>query len=374
MDQHILIPKGGIMKILALNSSPRGDGQSKTGIMLNSLVEGMREAGAEVEVVSLSKKTIKPCAGCFSCWTKTPGKCIYKDDMTRELFPRWLKSDLVVYASPLYHYTVNSGMKAFIERTLPVFEPFFIPSEGRTYHPLRSRAPKVAMLSVAGFPEDSVFDPLSSWVNYIFGSNSVYKNTLVAEIYRPMSEALTVPYYKDIAKDVLSATQAAGQELVASLSISKETMAKITQPMASSPEKFLELGNLMWKTCIAEGVTPKAFDDKGLVPRADSARSFLALMQVAFNADAAGATDARLQFNFSGEIEDACYLSIHKGTITGAIGTVDQADLTVNAPFEIWMDIMTKKADGQQLFMEQKYTVEGDLALLMQMDHLFGQK
>ena len=359
---------------MALNSSPRGDGQSKTAIMLNSLVEGMREAGAEVEVVSLSKKTIKPCAGCFSCWTKTPGKCIYKDDMTRELFPRWLKSDLVVYASPLYHYTVNSEMKAFIERTLPVFEPFFIPSEGRTYHPLRSRAPKVAMLSVAGFPEDSVFDPLSSWVNYIFGSNSVYKNTLVAEIYRPMSEALTVPYYKDIAKDVLSATQAAGQELVASLSISKETMAKITQPMASSPEKFLELGNLMWKTCIAEGVTPKAFDDKGLVPRADSACSFLALMQVAFNADAAGATDARLQFNFSGEIEDACYLSIHKGTITGAIGTVDQADLTVNAPFEIWMDIMTKKADGQQLFMEKKYTVEGDLALLMQMDHLFGQK
>jgi putative sterol carrier protein len=47
---------------------------------------------------------------------------------------------------------------------------------------------------------------------------------------------------------------------------------------------------------------------------------------------------------------------------------------TVNAPFEIWMDIMTKKADGQQLFMEKKYTVEGDLALLMQMDHLFGQK
>jgi hypothetical protein len=57
-------------------------------------------------------------------------------------------------------------------------------------------------------------------------------------------------------------------------------MAKITQPMASNPEKFLELGNLMWKTCIAEGVTPKEFGAKGLVPPADSARSFLALMQM----------------------------------------------------------------------------------------------
>ena len=46
------------MKVMALNSSPRGDGQSKTAIMLNSLVEGMREAGAEVEVVSLSKNIL----------------------------------------------------------------------------------------------------------------------------------------------------------------------------------------------------------------------------------------------------------------------------------------------------------------------------
>ena len=73
------------MKVLALNSSPRGGGQSKTEIMLNSLVEGMRAAGAEVEVVDLRKKTIKNCAGCFSCWTKTPGTCIRKDDMTQEL-------------------------------------------------------------------------------------------------------------------------------------------------------------------------------------------------------------------------------------------------------------------------------------------------
>ena len=361
------------MKILALNSSPRGNGQSKTEMMLNALAAGMREAGAEVEIVDIRNKKVKNCVGCFSCWTKTPGVCIQKDDMTRELFPKWLESDLVVYASPLYHFTVNAAVKAFIERTLPILEPFFIPKKGRTYHPLRSKAPKVVMLSVAGFPEDSVFDQLSSWVNFIFGSNSIYENALIAEIYRPAAEALTVPYYKDIATDVLLATHAAGQELVVSQTISKETMSKITRPIVSNPDDFLELGNLMWKTCIAEGITPKEFGAKGLVPRADSARSFLALMKLAFNADAAGDTDARLQFNFSGDLEEACYLSINKGTITGAIGKVDQADLTVNAPFEIWMDIMTKKADGQQMFMEQKYTMEGDLGLLMQMGQFFGQ-
>jgi len=134
-----------------------------------------------------------------------------------------------------------------------------------------------------------------------------------------------------------------------------------------------EMGNLMWKTCIAEGVTPKEFGAKGLVPRPDSIRSYLAFMQLGFKADAAQQTEARLQFNFSGEVVDACYLSIDKGRIRGEIGTADQADLTVNAPFEVWMDIVTQKADGQQMFLDQKYTVEGDLALLMQIDQFFGK-
>jgi len=113
------------MRVLAINSSPRGDGQSKTKLMLTNLVEGMRDAGAEVEVVNLRKKHIKNYVGCFTCWTKTPGKCIHKDDMTKELFPKWLESDMVVYATPLYHYTMNATLKAFIERTFPSAEPFF---------------------------------------------------------------------------------------------------------------------------------------------------------------------------------------------------------------------------------------------------------
>jgi multimeric flavodoxin WrbA len=84
------------MKVLALNSSPRKKGQSKTEMMLTHLVNGMQSAGAEVETVHLRDKTIRYCAGCFSCWTKTPGICIQKDDMTKELFPKWFEADLVV--------------------------------------------------------------------------------------------------------------------------------------------------------------------------------------------------------------------------------------------------------------------------------------
>jgi multimeric flavodoxin WrbA len=134
--------KENSMKVLALNSSPRGAGQSKTELMLDHLVQGMREAGANVELVDLRKKTIKNCVGCFTCWTKTPGLCIHKDDMTNELFPTFLESDLVIYATPLYHFTLNATMKAFIERTLPILQPFFEQAAGATHHPLRRESPR----------------------------------------------------------------------------------------------------------------------------------------------------------------------------------------------------------------------------------------
>jgi multimeric flavodoxin WrbA len=338
------------MKILALNSSPRGEGQSKTELMLNSLVEGMRAAGAEVEVVDLRKKKINNCAGCFSCWTKTPGTCIHKDDMTQELFPKWLESDLVVYASPLYHFSVNAELKTFIERTLPVLEPFFLQHGDRTYHPFRGKAPKIVVLSVAGLPEESVFDPLSTWVNFIFGGHNPDAKTLVAEIYRPMAEALTIPYYQEKAANILDATQQAGREIVATMNVSEETMARVKQPMVEDPAAFLEIGNLMWQTCIAEGITPREFGEKGLMPRPDSISSYIELMKLGFNPGAANGLKTTIQFNFSGENQGSCFLSIADGSINGRQGTANQPDLTVNSPFDIWMDILTGKADGRRCF------------------------
>ena len=60
------------MKVVAINSSPRGHGISKTGILLEALVQGMRDAGAQVETVELHQKTVRNCIGCYTCWTKTP--------------------------------------------------------------------------------------------------------------------------------------------------------------------------------------------------------------------------------------------------------------------------------------------------------------
>ncbi|MBN2437548.1 MAG: NAD(P)H-dependent oxidoreductase [Deltaproteobacteria bacterium] len=351
------------MKILALNSSPRSGGDSYTVMMLNALVNGMREAEAEVDIVNLRDKTIRNCMGCFTCWTKTPGKCVHKDDMTKELFPKWLASDLVVYATPLYFHTINAAMSTFWERTLPAALPFFEQGEdGKTFHPLRAKVPASVLLSVCGFPEASEFDALLDFL-----MRTRHKNTnAVASICRAGASLLTSPFLQDKANDVLDATKQAGRELVKSMKIAPETMARITQPLGDI-QSFAKMGNIYWKTCIAEGVTPKEFQEKKMVPRPDSLDSFMFIFPFGVNTRAAGDRTVVLQFKFSGEVEDSCCFTIEKGVVRVKQGTCEKADITIETPFHLWMDIMTRKADGGKMLMEQRYKVHGDLTLMIQL-------
>lgn len=353
------------MKVMAINSSLRGGGQSRTELMMTHLVEGMCEAGAQVQVVNLREKNIKYCIGCFTCWTKTPGKCALKDDMTEELFPQWLASDLVVYATPLFHHTVNAPMKTFIERTLPVCEPFLEQnSEGRWIHPLRHEHPAAVILSVAGFLEGTMFSALSHYARFLWGKK------LVAEIYRPAAMAMT-RFAPDKLADILDATRQAGGELVESMRISPETMARITQPL-EHVEGVRRISNVFWKTCLAEGVTPRTFEQRGMVPRPESIEEFMMIMPLGFNSQAAGDTRAILQFTFSGEVAGSCHFAIRDGGIAARPGTAESPDLTIKAPFDVWVDIVTGKANGAQMLMEGKYEAVGDISLLLKMDQLFS--
>lgn len=356
------------MKVLALNSSARSEGESKTELMLNHLVNGMKEAGADVELVNLREKKIKICMGCFTCMTKTPGKCVIKDDMTGDLFPKWIESDLVIYATPLFHHTVNATMKTFIERTFPICEPFLLERQGRWVHPLRRKHPAAVVLSVCGFPEMSAFGGLTHYANFLFEEQE--KGRLWAEIYRPGAEFM----YRnaDKQKEILDATTQAGRELVKNHRVSPDTLARIEQPLSDNVSDFAKITNCMWGTCIAEGITKKKFAKEDMTPRPDSVETFMLLMPMGFNPEAAGDIKATLQFEFSGSVEGACHLIISDGTIKAAEGKSKTPDLIVKTPFDVWMDIMTGKADGTQMFLAGKYEVEGNTDFL-DMKRFFGK-
>jgi putative sterol carrier protein len=320
----------------------------------------MRAAGAEVEVISLRQKRINQCSGCFTCWTKTPGVCIQKDEMALELFPKWLNSDMVVYASPLYHFLVNARMKTFIERTLPALMPFLEPAGDHTTHPVRHQLPKVVVLSVAGFPEDSVFDALSFW------AKTVFRKGLLAELYRPAAESLVNSTVKD---DVLNAFEQAGKELVMQKAVSMMTMQRIKQPVADAAQ-VRALANSFWQTMVTEGLSPEEADTKGIVPRPNSLEAMMYMLSLGFNPQKAVGKKGVLQFRFTGEVQGDFYLVIDEKGCTPHVGRVEKADCTVDSPFEVWADIVQGKADGGQMFMTSKYTAQGNFSFMM----IFGKK
>ena len=257
------------MKVLALNSSPRGEGQSQTEFLLNLLVQGMQEAGADVEVVALRKKKIKHCIGCFTCWTKTPGHLHSPGRYDQRVVPKWLAADVVVYATPLYHYTVNATMKAFIERTLPVLHPFF-----RT-----TRRAKPGILSEANLPRRSC----CRW--------PVFPNDPYLICSPPGSDSFSAEMEPWSPKSV------GRRPRPARLSVSRKRPGRFWRPFVRRGGKLLnnqpspgnhgigstrtlsrikealaQMANLFWKTCIAEKVSPREFDERGLMPRPDSVK------------------------------------------------------------------------------------------------------
>ena len=353
------------MKVLALNSSPRVGRESKTELMLNHLIQGLEEGGAEVTLVNLAQKKINYCIGCYTCWTKTPGVCVHKDDMTKEIFPAMIESDLMILATPLYHFTVNAQMKTMIERTLPIMEPFFEQTGENTRHPLRYRWPETVILSVAGFPEMNIFDGLSSYCNFLFR-----KAGLAAEIYRPAAEFLETTPDRAARDEVYVATVQAGRELVQTKRVSPETMAKITQPLGD-PLMLGRMANLFWKVCLEEKVTPREAAQKGIMPKPETIEDLGLFMAVGFNPEAATDLEAIIQFRFSGAIEGDIHLVINKGTLKPEVGLADNPDLTIETPLELWMDMGAGKVDGQQALMDGKYKAVGDLSLLMRLNQLF---
>ena len=144
-------------------------------------------------------------------------------------------------------------------------------------------------------------------------------------------------------------------------------LALNSSPRGGGQSKTEMMGNIFWKTCIAEGVTPKEFQEKNMIPRPDSLESFILLFSFGLNSEVVGEGKVYLQFNFSGEVAGSCYFTIKNGSVDAKEGSRENPDITIETPFEIWMDIMTGKADGQQMFMEQKYKVDGDLSLMIQL-------
>ncbi len=95
-------------------------------------------------------------------------------------------------------------------------------------------------------------------------------------------------------------------------------------------------------------------------------------MTMTFNPEAAANVQAVIQFAVSGKQSGNLFITIKNSKCEFGEGLHPQPNLTIKTPSEIWLAIANKEIDGQQPFMEGKYTAEGDMALMMNLRNLFS--
>ena len=102
--------------VLIISTSLRG--VSNSDILANECAKGAKEAGNNVEVISLKGKDIKYCIGCLSC--QNTGRCVISDDVPL-IMEKVKNAEVIVFATPIYYYEMCGQMKTLLDRLNPLY-------------------------------------------------------------------------------------------------------------------------------------------------------------------------------------------------------------------------------------------------------------
>ena len=102
--------------VLVISTSLRA--KSNSDILAERLVAGAKDAGHQVEHISLKGKDIRFCIGCLAC-QKTQ-KCVQKDD-AMEIAEKAKNADTLVFTTPIYYYEMSGQMKTLLDRMNPLY-------------------------------------------------------------------------------------------------------------------------------------------------------------------------------------------------------------------------------------------------------------
>ena len=138
-------------KVLIISTSLRGG--SNSDILAKECERGAKEAGHEVEYISLKGKEIKYCIGCLACQSK--GACVLTDDVA-DIMEKVKEAEVLVYATPIYYYEMSGQMKTLLDRLNPLY-------------PMDYKFRDIYMIATAAEDAESAFEKayngLQGWVD-----------------------------------------------------------------------------------------------------------------------------------------------------------------------------------------------------------------
>ena len=100
-------------KIIVLNGAARKNGN--TAKLVEAFAAGAESAGNQIKIFYLAGMKINSCKGCLKAGQDSKSPCSQKDDMD-QIYAEFEDADVIVFASPLYFWTITGTLKTAADR------------------------------------------------------------------------------------------------------------------------------------------------------------------------------------------------------------------------------------------------------------------
>lgn len=150
------------MHVLAFSGSPRRKGNSS--LLLDEMLRGAKEAGAQVEENVAEELNIKYCKGCLRC--NLLKRCAIRDDDWPDLSQKVLDTDVLIIASPIYFHHLTAPLKKILDR----FRSFLhvqITETGLKYNPWHEWKKDFVLILTLGSSSDTDAQPVIDLFKFI---------------------------------------------------------------------------------------------------------------------------------------------------------------------------------------------------------------
>jgi multimeric flavodoxin WrbA len=221
-------------KVVAINGSPRME-KGNTHLVLAPFLEGMTDAGADVEVFYASRLDVQPCTGEFQCWYgKNPGECYIDDDM-QMLHAKLRTAETLVLATPVY-IPLPGEMQNVINRIVALVEPMLETREGRTRGRFHKdvKIQRIVLVSTGGWWELGNFDTVVRIAKEFAEDASV---EFAGAMLRP--HAFLMKQDGELTADgqaVQEAARRAGLQLITEGTLDPEILAEVSRSLITQEE------------------------------------------------------------------------------------------------------------------------------------------
>jgi multimeric flavodoxin WrbA len=133
------------MTITLINGNPE-NGSNYFDAYVKDLSTELKRQGNTIHSFTLRENRIIPCTGCWGCWVKTPGECLFQED-TREIRDKTIHSDWVIFLSPLIMGFTSALMKKVQDKMIPLLHPYIELVENECHHEKRyDKYPRVGLI------------------------------------------------------------------------------------------------------------------------------------------------------------------------------------------------------------------------------------